>query len=577
MDFQRAKEEIRSRISIVSFIGEKVPLKKAGRHFKGNCPFHQEKSPSFMVSDEKQMFHCFGCGEGGDIFSFVMKFDNLTFPEALKELAHRAGVELPTRTREQRSQEEALLKRKEWAWRLNEIAADFFRQRLLSTPKASEYLHSRGLTPETIETFGIGYAPDDWVGLSEQLRKAGAPLKMGAEIGLIKEKRDGEFFDFFRHRIIFPIRNAKEKIIGFGGRALAKEEPAKYLNSSDSFIYHKSFEVFGLPEALESIRKEDEIILVEGYIDLISLHQAGIRNAVAPLGTAITEEHLLLLSRYSKNFVLALDGDQAGRQAAFRALPAFLDLGLTPKGLLLPKNQDPDDFIRQNGGEPFLKLKKESLTLMEVTIDTVVDKSESGTKGRLNAWNELKPLLNRVQNRVERGIYLKRVEKALHFEENELQLEKKATPLSQKVRSTFPEEERLLLAALIFRPEKASSVLSEANLFQDRHLREIGTQLFMEGTDEKTSSLESRLKERDPELARWIREMAMIEEGASFWDRVLEDCLRKMASRSTEQKMNELNAAIAKAEKESNEEQLMKLLAEKSELITAKKGMRHAI
>lgn len=576
MDFQGVKENIRSRVSIVSYIGEKVPLKKSGRHFKGVCPFHQEKTPSFMVSDEKQIFHCFGCGEGGDIFSFLMKFENLTFPEALRELADRAGVELPSQTRQQRSEEEALLKRKEWAYRLNEIAAGFFQQQLKQYPEGQEYLKSRGLTHETIEQFKIGYAPNGWNGLVDHLRHANVPLKMGAEIGVVKEKTNGEFFDFFRHRIIFPIQNAKGKNIGFGGRALAKEEEAKYLNSSDSFIYHKSFEVFGLPQALETIRQNNEIILVEGYMDLIILHQAGIKNTVAPLGTAITPDHLRHLSRYTKNFVLAMDGDTAGRQAAFRSLPAFLELKLTPKGMMLPESQDPDDFVRKNGANAFLNLKNESLTLMEAAIDDTVDKSEKGTQGRLAAWKKLEPLLNQVQDNLEKAIYLKRVEKKLQFDENQLKLQKKTTLIPPKVRSKYSEEERLLLAALVVKPSKARAVLKRESICQNSLFNEVCKQLFLEETDEGVGSLEGKLKEHDPELARLVRELVMIEEGEGFWERVINDCIRKIETRLMDQKLTELNTKITEAEKEADEETLMKLLMEKSKLIEVRKGLNYA-
>lgn len=335
--------DIRDRIPIVSFIGERIPLKKAGRNYKGLCPFHQEKTPSFMASDEKQIFHCFGCGEGGDIFKFLMKFEGLSFAEAVRQLADRAGVMLP-KDAFAKDPDEEMARKKKWCLRVNQVAAEYFFNALKgpSGGVARNYLKSRGILDETWTQLFLGYAEKGWDGLIRHLEEKKVPLELAEELGLLKRKSDSKgYYDFFRDRLMFPIISQRGEVIGFSGRALDAndKEAAKYLNSPDSLIYHKSNCVYGLNAAADAIRKTDQVILVEGNIDLVSLHQAGFKNVVAPLGTALTSGHIRLLSRYSKNVVVIFDGDEAGSKASTRALPLFIEAGLTPRAVAMPDGE----------------------------------------------------------------------------------------------------------------------------------------------------------------------------------------------------------------------------------------------
>lgn len=577
-------EEIRSRICIVSLIGGRVPLKKSGRHFKGLCPFHQEKTPSFMVSEEKQMFHCFGCSEGGDIFTFLMKLDGLTFPEALEDLAKQAGVELPAPQQgDNRSKDSEWARRKAWGYRLNELAMAHF-IKTLSSPQgttAKNYLKSRGIAEETSKTFLLGYAGPEWEGLVEMLQAAGAPIKLAAELGLVKkrEKREG-YFDFFRDRLIFPILDGKGNIVGFGGRTLSKEESAKYLNSSESFLYRKSNLVYGFPQAKESIRQKEEIVLVEGYTDMISLWQAGEQNVVAPLGTALTTEQIRLLMRFSHNFIVAFDGDDAGTKAALRSLSLFLELELTPKALALPHGFDPDSFIRQEGLEKWNRLKAKAPTLFEYFIQITVRQSGAGTADKLNAWRQIKPLLAQVRNKVEQKIYLRQTAEQLGLEEAALKatpffFQKPKQPLtpSKSPLETYPEEERLLLAALLLAPETIDIVRQNRHVITHPELKKIFTQLFEKSADERSVALTDLVRKWDRHLAVWIREMALVEEEEGNWKKVANDCLVKIKKRNLEKELDQLNRQIKEAEKNGDESALLKLLSEKSSLMEIKKGL----
>lgn len=572
-------DEIRRRISIVSLVGERVPLKKSGSNFKGLCPFHQEKTPSFMVSDEKQIFHCFGCAAGGDIFSFLMKLDGLTFPEALEELAKRAGVKLPReKTPQARDADAEWARRKQWAFRLNEIANDFFAKNLRDSEgggKALQYLKERGIKTETIAQYQLGFADKNWEGLAAHLKKLNAPLSLAAELGLIKKRETGEgHFDFFRDRIIFPILDTKEKTIAFGGRALDKADNAKYLNSTDSFLYHKSHTLYGLNWAKDSIRTQDEVIIVEGYMDALALWQAGVANVVAPCGTALTVDHLRLLMRHTKNFTTAFDGDAAGVAAAFRSLPIFLEMGLTPKIIPLPKGEDPDSFIQKEGLKAWEKLKAAAPTLFEFFLQQTALAAGPGTAGVLGAWEKIRPLLQKVANPVERSIYLKQVSERLQLPEKELNratnpLKKLAIATTLKTAiNTPPDWEKSLLAAMVLRPGLAPRIRELLEEFENEELKKIGTQLFLRIAEEKDESLPSLLGACPEGLAHWIRAMGLSEIENEAWEKTVEDCLEKIRSKNWAKKMEALNVQIREAENSRDEKTLLQLLKEK-------KGLSH--
>ncbi|ERS84711.1 DNA primase [Halomonas sp. PBN3] len=354
---QRFIDDLLARVDVVEVVGERVKLKKAGRNYSGLCPFHQEKSPSFTVSADKQFYHCFGCGAHGNALRFLMEYDKLRFPEAVEQLAGRLGLEVPREGADDPRAQARERKRKAGV-NLLELSASFFRERL-KMPEAQgarAYLEGRGLAPEVIDTFGIGYAPAGWEHLKRHLGERGIGEAVQVEYGLLVQREEsGRTYDRFRDRVMFPIRDIKGRTIGFGGRVLGDAKP-KYLNSPETPVFHKGRELYGLFEARQADHRLERVVIVEGYMDVVALAQFGIRNAVATLGTATTDEHLSRLFRLVNEVVFCFDGDRAGRQAAQRALETVLPLmidGRQARFLFLPEGEDPDTLVRREGAEAF--------------------------------------------------------------------------------------------------------------------------------------------------------------------------------------------------------------------------------
>ena len=350
-----AKEQVRSAVDIVQIVGERVALRRVGRRYSGLCPFHQERTPSFTVNPEWQIWHCFGCGKGGDVFSFLMELDKISFPEALKELADRAGIELPRREATPGSD------LRERLHQANALARDYFRAELL-TPAGSparDYLAGRGFEGEILERFEIGWAPDRWDGLLSALGKL-LPAKTLEEAGLVLRRGDGSgHYDRFRNRILFPVLTATGRVAGFGARALKPEDTPKYLNSPDTPVFRKGGLLFGLSLARKQIRERKQVLVVEGYLDAMRLHRVGLDHTVGTCGTALTAEQARLLARLEPEVVLLYDGDDAGIRAADRALDSLLPAGLDVRVCTLPPGEDPDSFVQSRGAAALRTLLEE--------------------------------------------------------------------------------------------------------------------------------------------------------------------------------------------------------------------------
>jgi DNA primase catalytic core len=359
--------EVVDRTTVVDVVGRHVQLKRRGSAWVGLCPFHSEKSPSFYVNEARKNYHCFGCGEGGDAIAFVRKIEGLGFVEAVKDLAAKAGMEVPE---EDLSPEQILaLQRKEELHRANEVAAAFFAG-VLDTEAGRagrEYLEQRGVPPELVERFRVGVAPDAWDGLRGELRRAGISEQGAVDAGLLVPRRGEGTYDRFRNRLIFPIRATNGKVVAFGGRTLG-DDRAKYINSPETPVYNKSTTLYGLYEARASIQREDRAMVVEGYFDVMGLAQAEINFAVAPCGTALTDRQLSGLRRHSRNVILLFDADEAGRRAATKALPLCLKQGLRPSWLTVPEGKDPDDYVQEHGGEAMRALLDGLEPLLDVRI-----------------------------------------------------------------------------------------------------------------------------------------------------------------------------------------------------------------
>lgn len=354
---QRFIDDLLARVDVVEVVGERVALKKTGRNHSGLCPFHQEKSPSFTVSGDKQFYHCFGCGANGNALRFLMEYDRMRFPEAVEYLASQLGLEVPREGADDPRAQARERQRKE-AVNLLELAGNFFRERL-KMPEAGQarsYLEERGLSAEIQQLFGVGYAPDSWDGLKRHLAQRGIADATQVEYGLLVHHEDsGRTYDRFRDRIVFPIRDLRGRTLGFGGRVMGDAKP-KYLNSPETPVFHKGRELYGLHEARQAPGRLERLLIVEGYMDVLALAQFGIRNVVATLGTATTEDHLQRLFRLVPDVVFCFDGDRAGRQAALKAmntaLPLMID-GRQARFLFLPEGEDPDSMVRSEGAAVF--------------------------------------------------------------------------------------------------------------------------------------------------------------------------------------------------------------------------------
>lgn len=574
-------QEIKDRLSIVSIVGEYVPLKPAGRNHRGLCPFHSEKSPSFMVNEEKQIYHCFGCGEGGDIFRFLMKQEGLSFPEAIRSLADRAGVRLPETPQETR-QDDAQHQKKRWALRLNQIVWEHFQANLADPQRgevARNYLKERGfLEIENNKQHFLGYADDSWDTLVGFLTEKKVPMTLAADLGLVRPRITGDgYYDFFRHRIMFAITNAKGEILGFGGRTFGAPktaegqdgDPAKYLNSPDSFLYHKSHSVFGLSVAHATIRRSDEVILVEGYMDAVALHEAGILNTVAPLGTALTTGHVRLLMRYSRNMVVIFDGDEAGQKAARRSWPVFLELGIVPRVVVLPDGEDPDSFIRRHGAETLRGWIEKAATLGEWVIDRTILACGRDTAGQVKAMKVLRPLLQQVQDAVERDAYERRIAQQLGIEVRILRSSRQSDSRrgNADVLESHSIERRVLALALQY-PKLWIAFRDAMREWIDEECRTIAQameQLPVEGwtvgkvvenlVDKDLCSMIEEMSLSDPECAE--------EESAA----VMQDYLAILQQRRQKESLSELNDQIARAQLEGNEHRLQELLNQKQRVV----------
>ena len=418
-------EEIRNRCDIVDIISEYVHLKPAGKGFKGLCPFHEEKTPSFMVSPEKQLFHCFGCGEGGNVFNFLMKYEKLSFFEAVKMLAQKSGVPLPV----DEEKENILHKKKERLYKLNNLVANYYREclfRFNQGKKIINYLKKRGIIDTSVEKYKLGYAPPNWDALTNFLKKKGYSYEELIKAGLIKKsKTEGKYIDYFRDRIIFPIFNLSGRVIGFGGRVLDDSLP-KYINSPETLVYNKGSNLYSLNFAREDIRKKNYIIIVEGYTDVLITQQYEFNNVAASLGTALTTKQIDLIKRFTDTVLIAYDADSAGNMATLRSLDLLVKAGLEVKVIDLPSGYDPADFLIKKGRETFQNLIDGSLSLIDYKLKLLYSKYSIKTiEGKVKVVKEILPTLSVIGNEVELRAQTKKISEELKLSEEAILIELK--------------------------------------------------------------------------------------------------------------------------------------------------------
>jgi DNA primase len=521
MKSDRLIEEIKSSIDIVDFISDYVQLKKAGQNYKGLCPFHPDKVPSFMVSPSKQIFHCFGCGSGGDVISFLMKHDNLSFNEAKRYVANKAGIQLTEPQRNTHASE-----KREKLFRIQGEALTFFRGHLKSSDTARAYLTKRGIDDTSVNRFNIGFAPNEQTALLQHLKEKGYTDSFIKDAGLSVIDRKG-YRDTFRGRIIFPICNMRGDSIAFGGRVMHNTLP-KYLNSPETEIFKKGETLFAVNLAKDEIRKKGYALVVEGYLDAIICHQYGFQNTVSPLGTALTVGQLKKLKILTTKVVVIFDGDEAGIAAAKRSLPIFCECDVRAKILLLPQGDDPDSYLRKKGKRALQKMLADTMSMIEFLmkisgkdkIDTVRESLLMIASGNdlIIADEMVKELAERsgISETILRSELRKMKKKAKRSKGEE------AVP----VKTVRHVEEYLLLSALISFPEKVEEVIPEVN---SEELRTVPIKSLFE----KIKALGGSI----------IRELS-INPGFDLdhVDRNIHDCLRRLAQRRLEDRRNVLVA-----------------------------------
>jgi len=579
-------EEIKSRIDIVELASEYLTLKKAGRNYTGLCPFHQEKTPSFTVNREKQMFYCFGCGEGGNAITLLMKIANMTFPEAIKSLAEKTGVILPLRlVNKDGSQKDSL---RDEITGLNLKAAQQFSHNLNSSAGkvAREYLQSRGISEEAIKHFRLGFAPDTWRSLTDYIEGSGSSLKLAEQAGLIVAGKDESFYDRFRGRLIFPIENVFGEIVAFGGRIVEKGEP-KYLNSPESSVYIKGKNLYGLNKAKEKIRKQGFALIVEGYLDLISLWNAGISNVVATLGTALTREHLELLRRYTLNVVALFDPDEAGKKALDRSLELFLSMNMHAKALILPDGCDPDDYVKKYGKEKLDKLIELAPAISDYYIENVLGNGKTFEENR-DVVKTATEFIGKISDEIEKNLFIKRVAEKLgipqellkkEIHKKDVQLKPKGGSQKKTIDAHIDPVEVHLIRLLLEYPQKTTYVESEKVLdfFLHPELKHLGEKIveaykllgFVDINVILSADDDRPLREKIYKLSIEAppTDDAMVEKNFT-------DNIRRIKEKWYKDQHRQLKLKLARAQESGNEEILSILLYEKKELIKKERELR---
>ena len=577
--YESAKEEIKRAADIIELIGRFVQLKKAGRNHVGLCPFHAEKDPSFTVNPEKQTFHCFGCKKGGDIFSFWMEYHSTTFPEAMRDLAERYQVTIPqgysvTAEKENVAQREAL-------FNINERAAVYFQRALNHTVKgepARAYLAQRSLSENTISEFRLGYAPDKWDGLIGVLKRYHVDLDVAVQAGLIIPRKDGGHYDRFRGRIIFPIFDLRQRVVGFGGRVLNDDMP-KYLNTPETPVFHKGESLYGLHASHRAIRKKGRAVIVEGYMDCLALRRHGLDEVVATLGTALTARHVRKLKGYAKEAVIVFDSDEAGKAAALKSLPIFLNEGLSARAVVLPDGHDPDSFVNANGLDKLLGLLEQANTLFDFYLEQKLTHRDSDVEGKVRILEEILPILSELHNNTQRSLYAKRLSEGMGIKEevvwSELKSNKKHSPdrsakigVRMRMATAKPEKtvtDLQLLNLLVHYPQTASRLMDceWKTLVSDPAVKEIVGTFFQKYQQEGQCSPEDLEQGLDSEGARKQLREALLE--APYYSQQTVD--QAVAEFEDKTHQIKISASIQKAKEQGDIEglnQLLKLKAQRS-------------
>jgi len=576
-------EDILSRVDIVELISGYIPLKRAGRNFRALCPFHHEKTPSFMVSSDRQIYHCFGCQAGGNAFNFLIQYERLEFPEAVQTLAKKAGVVLP----ESQKQDDKTTSLITQLYKINELTASFYESNLNSTAglEAKNYLLKRGINEMTMKLFKLGVASGSWDTLTNHLRNKSINLSLLEKAGLVLTKEGGGYYDRFRDRIIFPIFDIKSRVLAFGARVVpgagkdaGENASPKYINSPETPIYIKGRNLYGLNLAKDAIRENDSVVIVEGYLDFIIPYQAGLENIVASLGTALTTEQARLIKRYTHNAVIVYDADAAGQMAALRTLDIFIEEGMSVKVVSLPEGFDPDSFTRKNGIGNFKEKINQAANLFDYKLRILKSRySVKDIEAKALIAFEMLLTINRFKNAILKAEYIKRLAQELDIREDALLQElnkiKEVKAYSgldtqgpaKKVLNINPTEK--LLIKLMLEEEALINQIRERLEpadFQDERTARIVSLMFdliEQGKNIEPNKLINYLD--DESISQIICESTLLPQIPSQnRENVVNDCIMRLKNERVRTKKLHLHEQIKTAEGLGDEENLHRLMQE---------------
>ena len=577
-------DEIRERTDIVEVVSSYLPLKRSGVNHQGLCPFHQEKSPSFNVNSARQIFHCFGCGVGGNVFSFLMRMEGLSFPDAVRRLGEKVGVEVeeeavsPEEVR-RRDERERIL-------RINEVAGEFYQQLLLTDEEGApgrRYLRQRGYESEIVRTFQLGFAPGGWESLAKHLTGKSFSSEDSQKAGLVRPgKQERGDYDLFRNRLLFPIHDLQGRMVAFGGRVLDDSLP-KYINSPETAVYHKGQTLYGLYQARDAMRHNGEALVVEGYFDVLALHRAGFSGAVATCGTALTADHARLLKRYADKILLIFDEDAAGRQATFRAMDALVPAGLSVSVVTMPVGEDPDSLLKEKGEEGFRLCLDAARPVLEVFIEDQLRVNDESVEGRARAAEQVLERIKRLPGDLERSLYVKRLAELTGLDVELLKSkvrggvpalkQGRTSAQSNPVRKPAAEKgqtQKYLLRLMLMDDQQRRLVRQEgtADLFIDDLFRELADYLL--SREDEQGNLPDDLIDAalDADQQSLLTSLTFQETGdwADNADKIFTDCRRAASNYALKRRLKEISSLEDEARNNNDEAGLTKYLRERVEI-----------
>lgn len=572
-------EEIQGKSEIVEIISGYIPLKRSGRNFKANCPFHKEKTPSFMVSPAKQIFHCFGCGVGGDVFNFVMKLEGIEFPDAVRMLAEKAGVAMPhfSRSDFERSSNAVQI------YKINELTSGYYHDMLLKSPQgkaALAYLKGRGINTATIEKTKLGYASESWDGLIGFARERGFNPSLLERAGLVTARQEGGYYDRFRNKIMFPIFDLKERVVAFGARVLDDSLP-KYINSPETGIYIKGRHLYGLNFSCQAAKEKDSCIIVEGYLDFLLPHQSGVSNLAACLGTSLTSYQVRLVKRYTRNVVILYDGDSAGEAASLRGLDLLVQEGVNVRVATLPFGYDPDSFVKEKGPAAFNSIVASASELFDYKLKVLTARYDAGnSEAKTKICAEMLPTISRITDYVLRFEYIRRLSEKLQVREEALLAElKKIKPdytydLSEDKLTQMPpsasKAEMVIVGLMLEDSEIVASAKErlKPDDFSDEKMRKIVNEIFKiheDGGKVKITRFITCFK--DDDTTRIISEAAVLTEGITDKQKNLDDCVKRIREEKDRNRFTELRNLINIAQTMGDDKRVAQLLFELNGMI----------